>query len=301
MRQRANLIVFWIIVLSSIMLLLVVIIQPDLAPSWSGLAERRQPPAGVVPAKSLWDWLQLLAVPVFLGIGAWWVGSSLWATGQSFVAVRRETERDLQAARQYRETLESYLESMTDLMLNGSLRAAGSRDTLVRNVAQARTLALLRSLDGWHRGEAVQFLYDSGLIRGSRIVELKHSDLRDARLGGAHLSKANFWQANLQGADLSDANLNGADFWLCDLRHARLAGASLRGAHLGEANLTGADLRGADLTGANLGKAVLDGADLTNARVSAQQLSRTQSLSGLRLPNGLTFDGNGGGRSLPGG
>lgn len=293
MRQRANLIVFWIIVLSSILLLLVVIVRPDLAPSWSGLAERPQPTPGVEPAKNLWDWLQLLAAPVFLGIGAWWLGSSLWATGQSVVQNRQSAERELAAAQQHRATLETYLESMTELMLNGHLRAVGSRDTMVRNVAQARTLALMRALDGKHKGEAVQFLFDSGLIGPSRNVELKHCDLRGVALGGAFLSRASFWQANMQGADLSGANLNRADFWLCDMRGARLSGASLRGTHLGGVNLSGADLRGVDLTGANLNKAILDGANMTNARVTAQQLSRARSLANLRLPNGLIFDGNG--------
>ena len=293
MGHRANLIVFWIVVLSSIALLLMVIVRPDLAPSWSGIAQAPQPEPGVEPAKSLWDWLQLLAVPLFLGIGAWWLGSSLLTTGQSVVLQRRKTERDLEAARQHRGALEAYYESMTELMLDGRLRSGGNRDTIVRQVAQARTLALLRSLDGKHRGEALQFLYDSGLVGRSRVVELKHSNLSGAQLAGARLCKANLWQATLKDADLMGADMKGADLWLSDLRGVRLAGATLRGAHLGGVNLTGADMRGADLTGANFHRAILDGADLTDATVTAQQLSRAKSLSGLRLPNGTVFDGNG--------
>lgn len=293
MRHRASLIVFWIVVLSSLLLLLTFILRPELAPSWSGFAEAPPPVDGVEPAKNLWDWLQLLAIPVFIGVGAWWLGSSLWATGQSVVAQRQSAERELEASREHRAALEAYFESMTELMLNGHLRSVGNRDTLVRTVAQARTLALLRSVGGKQKGEAVQFLYDSGLIGTSRIVELKHSDLRNAQLGGAYLSRACVWQANLQGANLADADLSSADLWLCNLHQACLAGASLRGTHLGDALLAGADLRGADLTGARLGNAILDGADLTNARVTAQQLSRAKSLVGLRLPNGVVYDGNG--------
>lgn len=293
MRQRANLIVFWIVVLSSIALLLMVIIRPDLAPSWSGFGQTPQPEAGVEPAKDLWDWLQLLAIPLFLGIGAWWLGSSLWTTGQTVVQNRIQTEQELEAARQHRAALESYFDHMSNLLIEGRLHAGGNRGSSVRSVAQARTLALLRSVDGRHRGEAVQFLYDSGLVGPSRIVELRRADLRKAQLSGAVLTKAHFWQANLSGADLAGANLNGADFWLSNLKGARLAGACLRRTHLGGANLTGADLRGADLTGANLRDAILDGADLTNATVTAEQLSRADSLHLLRLPNGTIFDGNG--------
>ena len=293
MYRRANLIVFWIIVLSSIALLLMLIIRPDLAPSWAGIDWSPEPVPGVEPAKNLWDWLQLLVIPLFLGVGAWWLGSSLWSTGQSITQSRLQADRELQTARQHRATLDSYYNSMTDLLLNGYLRSTGSQETNVRNVAQARTLALLRSLDGKHKGEALQFLYDSGLVGSSRIVELKHSDLSGAQLRQAILSKGNFWQANMSGADLSGANLNGADLWLSNLRGARLARATLRGTHLGGVNLTAADLRGADLTGANLRKAILDQADLTDAIVSAQQLSRAQSLKGLRLPNGMLFEGIG--------
>lgn len=293
MRQRANLIVFWIVVLSSIGLLLLVIIRPDLAPSWSGFAQTPQPEAGVEPAKNLWDWLQLLAIPFFLGIGAWWLGTSLWSTGQSVVQNRVQGERELEAARQHRVALEAYFDNISELLIDGRLHAGGNRGSSVRSVAHARTLALLRSVDGKHRGEAVQFLYDSGLVGPARIVELRRADLRKAQLAGAVLAKAHFWQANLSGADLAGANLSGADLWLCNLKGARLAGAILRRAHLGGADLSGADLRGADLTGANLRDALLDNADLMNAAVTAEQLSRADSLKALRLPNGKIFNGDG--------
>lgn len=293
MRQRANLIVFWIVVLSSIALLLLVIIRPDLAPSWSGFGQTPQPEAGVEPAKDLWDWLQLLAIPLFLGVGAWWLGSSLLTTGQSVVRNRVQSERELEEARQHRAALEAYFDNMSDLLIEGRLHAGGNRGSSVRSVAHARTLALLRTVDGKHRGEAVQFLYDSGLVGPARIVELRRADLSNAQLAGAVLTKAYFWQANLSGANLAGANLNRADFWLSNLRGARLAGASLRRAHLGGADLTGADLRGADLSGANLRDAILDDADLTNATVTAEQLSRADSLHSLRLPNGAIFESNG--------
>ena len=292
MRHRANLIVFWIIVLSSIGLLLLVIVRPDLAPAWSGIGQTPQPEQGVEPAKSLWDLLQLLAIPLFLGIGAWWLGSALWATGQDVARRRFQSERRLDEARQHRAALQSYYDSMSDLLLNGFLREAGNREATVRNVAQARTLALFRTVDGKHKGEALQFLYDSGLIGRTRIVTTRHADLRQAHLRETVLCRATLWQANLRDANFEGADLNRADLWLCDLRGAHLAGANLRGAHLGEADLSGADLRGADLTGASLRKANLDYADLTDAIITAQQLSRARSLVGLRLPNGAVFDGD---------
>jgi hypothetical protein len=287
MRSRANLIVFWIVVLSSMALMLVVIIRPDLAPSWSGMGQSALPEERIAPAKTLWDWLQLLAIPLFLAGAAWWVANGLRATGREHAA----SEQDLAAERRHQTTLDTYYDSMTALMVDGYLRGVG-QDANVRHVAQARTLAVLRSLDGRRKGDVLQFLYDSGLIGKKPIIHLKDADLRKAQLAGANLCKAQLWLADLTGADLTGADLDGADLWLVDLRYARLRGATLRGAHLGGANLFGADLYGADLTGANLRKTILDGANLLQAVVTVQQLSRAQSLRRLRLPNGRLYDGS---------
>lgn len=286
MRRRVNLIVFWIIVLSSMTLMILITIRPELAPSWSGFGAVSLPGQGVERAKTLWDWLELLAIPVFLLGAAWWLGNTLRIAFRN----RSETARAVANQQQQEAALEAYFASMTELLLNGYLRAAG-QDTDVRKIAQARTLAVLRRLDGERKGQVLEFLYDSGLVSKKPIIQLKRADFTEAQLRAARLCKSHLWQANLSGADLAKANLNGSDLWLANLEGARLHGAKLRGAHLGGANLRGTDLRGADLTGANLRKANLDRATLLNATITVQQLSRAASLHQVRLPDGTLFDG----------
>ncbi|MFW5941211.1 MAG: pentapeptide repeat-containing protein [Chloroflexota bacterium] len=289
MRRRVNAIVFWIIVLSSMGLMILLIIRPDLAPSWSGVGQFSLPGPDVEPAKTLWDWMELLVVPVFLLAAAWWLGTVVRSTGRTHI----EAEQSMDAARRQQRTLETYYADMTEMLLSGALRAS-AQDATVRHVAQVRTMTVLRSLDESHKGELLQFLSDSGLLEKKHGLQLERADLRGARLNRAVLSKTRLWMLDLRNADLTGANLNGADLWLANLAGACLRGAKLQGAHLGGAILSGADLRGADLGKANLRKANLNSADLRGAAVTLSQLSKAGSLEHLILPDGTLFeDGEG--------
>lgn len=189
---------------------------------WLGVGERRwkkAPDEEVQPAKTLWDWLQLLIVPAIL-IGV----TFLWSATQTSSDNKREDRRiaaDRVAAEQVRRdtTLNDYFQRMSDLMLNKRLLSSKERDA-VRSVARTVTLTTLRRLDGGRKGEVVRFLEEAGLIdRSGSLV----------RLAGANLTFA-----DLRDADLTDAFLTNAD---------------LRDAIMG-ANLTRADLKGANLKGA---------------------------------------------------
>jgi hypothetical protein len=92
-----------------------------------------------------------------------------------------------------------------------------------------------------------------------------YADLRNARIDNAHLEGAGLVWARLQHADLSYANLAGARLNQADLRAATLVGAILRGADLRNAALDGADLAYADLQGAKLVQARLNDARLGHA------------------------------------
>jgi uncharacterized protein YjbI with pentapeptide repeats len=96
------------------------------------------------------------------------------------------------------DALEAYLDDMTDLMTVHHLRSPsqGEDPEGLRAVARARTLTLLRRLDGERKAHVVQFLYESGLIRTIRtVVDLHGADLSGAHLSGANLSGANLFEA----------------------------------------------------------------------------------------------------------
>lgn len=157
----------------------------------------------------------------------------------------------------------------------------------------------------------IEFLAQQGVSMSD--ITITNSNLIEAHLGGANLSRA-----NLRGTDLSWAILTEADLYRTDLRgailretsfigayltHAEFQGADLRGArldratligadlsraYLRSAELQGADLRGANLFGAYLENANLDEADLKGTNFTKANLTKTL-LNGAEL-NGAILD-----------
>jgi len=231
---------------------------------------------------NLWDWIELLIVPLGLALVALLFNSWRSAREQQQEAERAAHEQEQAAENQREQALRDYLDAMTGLMLEHHLQTAGSDDA-VRTVARTRTLALLPRLDRERKGLVLQFLYDANLIGADRGV----LDLGRADLSGADLHAADLIAADLHAADLSGANLSGANLSGADLRSAHLNGANLRSAHLNGAWLSGANLSGADLHRAWLSDANLSGADLRSADLSSAWLSdadlRSADLRGANL------------------
>jgi hypothetical protein len=215
-----------------------------------------------VVEKGLWAWLGLLVVPAVLAIGGYLFNSSQ----------NRATEAAAERRAQD-EALQAYLDHMSDMLTpsrdQSSLYEESSPESL-RVVARARTLTVLRRLDGDGKGQVLQFLQESGLIEGGRFYKEGRSVL-----------------INLSGADLSEADLSEADLNGASMRRAHLSRAHLSRAFLNRADLSGADLSGADLSGARLPYA-----DLTDTKgVTEKQLADCESLEGATMPDRQTLYG----------
>jgi hypothetical protein len=239
-------------------------------------------------AKTLWDWLQLLGIPVALAALAFLLNDAQTRRDQ-----RREDQRAAQlqerAADAEREnTLRAYLAQMFELMLNDDL-VQSKQGADASNVARTATLTALRRLDGPRRGLVVRFLIEARLLSsqkhfrsfGRRFRIFPGVDPRRpapvVSLSGADLSRADLRQAflftaDLRGADLSRADLRQAFLFTADLRGAELRGADLRGAILRQANLHEVLLGDADLSGANLRRTNLRGEDLRGADLRGADL-----------------------------
>src|SRR3954447_19843647 len=133
---------------------------------WLGVGERRwkkAPDEEVQPAKTLWDWLQLLIVPAILVAVTF-----AWSATQTRSDNRREDRRlaaDRTGAERVRQdkTPNDYIRQVSDLMLNKKLLSSRPDDS-VRSVARTLTLTTLRRLDGARKGEVVRFLHEARLI-----------------------------------------------------------------------------------------------------------------------------------------
>jgi uncharacterized protein YjbI with pentapeptide repeats len=299
---------------------------------WLGLSEQRwtkKPNEEVRPAKTAWDWLQLLIVPgVLIVIGY------LFNAAEASRDREREDKRAAQAqfiAAEARrdQVLQDYLARMGDLVLDRGLRDS-KQGSDVRGVGRTLTLTVLRRLDGRRKGEVVRFLADSKLIDGPgtpvltlsaanlrgavltgaslRDVVFDAVDLRRAKFGGSALNLVRFEGARLERASFAGASLAGVEFTAARLDHASFRGTrmdtaltyggtqqhvSFAGACLSGATFAGSDARRARFAGAE-GRRV----DFDNARVSVPALEGAR-IVGARLdhahtqglPAGWTKDG----------
>ena len=184
------------------------------------------------PGKSLWDLLQLLIIPVVLAVGGFWLNQiqksreekaseQRTKTEQDAAEKRAQTEQEIALGNQQEMALQTYLDRMSELLLEKRLDDPDTTDIEVRKIARVRTLTILSRLDGGRRGTVLRFLYDSGLIVKDKCI---------IDLTGANLSKADLSKANLSGADLSDADLSDADLSRANLSGATVTNEQLAGA-----------------------------------------------------------------------
>ncbi len=251
-----------------IALIVVVILGYTLNWHWTGLVPETSEPQQ--NAKTLWDWLQLLAVlaiPAAVGLGTIW-----FSRQQAKVSDAENKDNQREAA------LQAYIDKMSELLLEKKLRESAEEDE-VRTIARVRTLTVLRGLDMHRKASVLQFLHESGLINKNKcIINLSNAPLREAELVGALL-----YNANLEGSVLRRANLLYANLFGADLSRADLYGAYLYGAHLYEADLSGANLEGTILEEADLSGANLKGA----LGITTEELEKqAKSLKGATMPDG---------------
>jgi uncharacterized protein YjbI with pentapeptide repeats len=251
--------------------------------------------------KTVWDWLQLLIVPVILSLITVVFTWQQNARQEAIEEQRAQAERTIEEQRAQDAALQSYLDQMSQLMLERDLRGS-EEGSEVRTLARARTRTVLAQLDDRRKGSVVQFLYEASLLKKERpVVSLSHVRLRGADLSDldlmrkANLSNADLSKANLSGVDLSDTDLREADLIdanlsFASMNGATMSGAILRGADLRNAVLIGSDLRGADLRGANMRGAILRNTNLSEAYLSDSTDLRGAELMGsdLRDARGVT-------------
>lgn len=169
--------------------------------------------------KTFYDWLELLIVPVVLGIGGYVVARAVTQSEQRIAA---QQAQEAQREASLNQTVQTYLTEMSQLLLDKEqpLRIAQPGDN-ISMVARARTLSVLQNLDGSRKRTVLQFLYDTDLITKDKpVFSLQRADLNKVSLYGVNLSTADLSSASLKESDLRNAYVGN--------------GASLNGALLGQ-------------------------------------------------------------------
>jgi len=249
-----------------------------------------------IQGKTVWDFLQLLIVPLMLVAIGFWFTAQQDARQQKIEKKRAEAEQELAVQRAQDEALQAYLNQMGGLLLEKDLFASDANSE-VSTLARARTATVIQRLDSDRNRNVIRFLKEAGLIgltgkQQYSIRLLAGTDLRGALLEGTDLRGCDLSEANLSGADLSGVDLFEADLSGANLNHANLDGADLPYANLSNAKLS-ANLSGAKLSNAKLSNANLSGADLSDARmfgvegITKEELEKqTSTLEGAIMPDG---------------
>src|SRR5260370_92730 len=170
---------------------------------WTGFNEHIGPRVPQYqPTKALWDWLQLLIIPLVLAVAA-----------LLFNRATTRTEQTIALDKQREDLLQAYLDRMSELLLEKKLATSPSEEA--SNVARVRTITILFQLDARRIGYVFAFL------REARLMSAK-SNSSIVSLSQANLNKINLSQAYLSGADLSGANLSGANLLITIVTEAQL-------------------------------------------------------------------------------
>jgi uncharacterized protein YjbI with pentapeptide repeats len=235
--------------------------------------------------RTVWDWLQMLVVPLML------VAVGFWFTTQQEVR-----QQQIEDQRSQDTALQAYFDGMTNLLIDeqGTQLHKLEPDTEVQRLIQARTDTLFAILDKDREVSVVLFLARSDVIpKGDPLVslagidlsfiDLRGIDLSETSLAGSTLRHAILTNANLSRSDLGNANLSEADLGGANLSEADLGGANLIDANLGGANLSDANLSGASLSDARLSRADLSEADLSEADLSYADLRDAKGVTNKEL------------------
>lgn len=260
------------------------------------------------PARTLWDWMELLIVPIVLTIGAFLLQQTEKRISDQAIEGKSRVDREIAHERNQEEIFDNYLKTIFGTL--GEISQGALSDALLntrKQELQVRTLVTVRRLDSKRNKMLFRLLRDLklvGLSGDQDYISFVDADLEGSNLEGVDLTELNFEGANLRAAnlrhtilqssnmqkvDLTDADLTGADLVSTQLQEAKLRRANLSRANLRNANLqkakmrqailVNADLKEADLNGANLVAAVLDNANLQETKLRGAFLGKTFGIS----------------------
>jgi|GEM_PF-7037772 len=196
-------------------------------PAWTGLR-----------GKTLWDFAELIVVPISLALIAYLFSATQRAEEREIARAQRQQDQDLADQRRHNDleiasnreqeaALQSYLTVMTDLVLKQELRDR------ISTIAQARTFSVLSGLDGRRRAQVLRFLAGTRLIGAQEtVVSLSGADLSNMPAEGINLTDCSLMGANLSNSRLNRCSLRNSDLRSCDLTNVDLSNADLFGADL---------------------------------------------------------------------
>ena len=236
-----------------------------------GFSDYTSPSGEFQRGKTIWDWMQLLVIPLILAGVAYYLANT-----------QREKELEIAETEKSENALQNFLDYMTKLMIEHEYLDDEEFEGAARLI-RARTLMVLEQLNGKQKGHLLRFLIETTLLDKEKIyLNLKRANLTrlefepggysDFNLDGVNLDYANlaecqFHNVQMKGISMRDANLEYADFTSGSLEYILLNRSNLYNAKLGKANMFKANLQDANLEGAILQETILSRSNLRGANL----------------------------------
>jgi uncharacterized protein YjbI with pentapeptide repeats len=270
--------------------------------TWTGFGAFTNPNGEFQPAKTLWDFLELLIIPIALAI-----------TAYLFTKSENNRQRDFELERTREIAFQEYLTQIENLVKSGLLEKENDK---LRAIARSRTLSLLKTLDGKRKGLVIQYLNEFRLIHNAwdenietiedgityyrkinhpSIINLMGADLSNIQFidpvndnypntieefwktgFNLDLSNINFSRTNLTNANFYSARLDKVNFYSCNLHRADFSFSV--GSEI--------NFRQANLQSTKFNFVQYWSTDFSNADFSEAQINHTQF-------NGVKFFSNG--------
>src|SRR5829696_7968162 len=168
-------------------------------PEHGSNAQQTKQPRWGFRGKTVWNWLEVLIVPLVLVVIGFLftmqqdarqqqIEDQRAQQAQKLENQRAEAERELAKQSAQDEALQAYLDQVSTLLLEKDLRNS-DEDSEVRTLARARTLTVLGRLDPARKTEVMQFLSEANLIHSVNgrepIISLDGADLKGTSVQGA--------------------------------------------------------------------------------------------------------------------
>lgn len=302
--QGINSVVIFILILISLPIFAALMIQISRF-NWSGFQEKR-----------LWNWLELLIVPLWLALGAFYLNYTFQQRQEKENRARIEQQDKANQERIEQDALKAYLAQMKDILIGKDAQNSTRLSENAKPVAEALTLTVLNEISGTRKGQVIRFLKRVGLIECSNTtqdcktdISLEYANLVGADLTNANLRYVNFKKANLTNAKLDNTDLTNADFRGANLTNVSFSAANLKNSKFDKAttknknleliialrdekelellfkkkgdkfNLSSKDFRRFNLQNTDLRKTILSGVNLESANLEAS------NLEGVNLEN----------------
>lgn len=261
--KSIKLILLLIIVLFAIIIIYNAVF-PYSSPGWMGFIENTTSDEKI---KTLWDWLDLLIVPISIGIVGW-----------IYKDYENQKEESRQKENNYTDLFNNYLKNISELILKEGLLESNE---YAMNLARSLTIVALENLDGERKGQILQFLKESNVLQN---INLLGANFRNCDLEGIVLKNQIFKGIDFSHSNLTNSFLDGTEFIACNLSSANFSYSSLLNVNFEYSILKNSIIRNTDLKSVNFFGVELGNADLRDSLISDDQFKQISKFNkGIKI------------------